>query len=110
MPHKDPSNYTIFHYVFLTTFGAIGGVIAYCMRTLEAGGKPTGVRAVVEAFASGFVGLTAMFMCNALEVDWRWSGAIVGVFGWLGAEASIMLIANRIRKHLGINIGEHNVK
>jgi hypothetical protein len=83
-------------------FAAMGGILAYLLRTLDEGGGPKAWRALVEALSSGFIGLIAMLACDALGVDWRWSGVVVGVFGWLGAEASIVFVIRIVKSKLGL--------
>ena len=61
-------------------------------------------RATLEAVASGFVGTITMFLCHAMGLPWYWSGAVVGVLGWLGAEASIVVIARAIRGKIGLDL------
>lgn len=84
-------------------FAAVGGCLAYTLRCLNQEKKPKVSRAIAEFLASGFVGILAMLGCKAMELDWRWSGLVVGVFGWLGAEVSIALLAKLVRKKLGIS-------
>lgn len=103
MPFKDPNNLSLLEIVVFGGFAAIGGLLAYVLRVLNNDEKPTWGRAVLEALSSGFVGLIAMLACKALGLDWKWSGVIVGVFGWLGAEASIAILAKLIRGKLGID-------
>lgn len=87
-----------------SALAGVGGVLAYMVRTLNKGERPVWYRAVLEMFSSGFVGLLAMLLCKALNLDWQWSGVIVGVFGWLGAETSIVLLSNFIRERIGIGV------
>lgn len=86
----------------MSSFAGIGGVLAYIMRTLNREQKPKLGRAFVEGLSSGFVGLLAMFACKALNIDWYWSGVIVGTFGWMGAESSIILVQRLVRSRLGL--------
>ncbi len=86
-------------------FATIGGLLAYLMRTLNNAEKPILARAIVEGLSSGFVGLIAMLLCKAMGLSWEWSGVVVGVFGWLGAETSIMMLSKAVRKKLGIDNG-----
>ena len=94
---------TIIETVLFSSFAAIGGMLSYLMRTLNKEQKPLLTKSVVETLSSAFVGLLAMLVCKALALDWYWSGVIVGVFGWVGAEASIAMLSGVIRKRLGIN-------
>lgn len=59
-------------------------------------------RVLVEAIASGFVGLLVMLACNEMNFSERWTGVIVGVFGWLGANASIVMLEKLIYGKLGL--------
>lgn len=104
MQEPDFDSFDFIRTLAFVAFAAIGGALAYILRSLNLNRKPSMVRGFVEMLASGFVGLLAMLMCDALGFDWRWSGVIVGVFGWMGAEASIMMIAKVIRKKFGVDI------
>lgn len=82
---------------------SLGGVLGYIMRTLD---KPNEKiryrRAMVEGIASGFVGLLFMLLCNAMGLSDQWTGIIVGVAGWLGANVSIVLLEAAVRKKIGL--------
>ncbi|QMV29682.1 hypothetical protein [Vibrio phage vB_VnaS-AQKL99] len=90
--------------LLLTLFAALGGLLSYLMRTLNHDEKPRLSRAFVETFSSAFVGILAIMACRAFHIDVLWSGVIVGVFGWLGAEASIVILTGLVRKKLGVNL------
>lgn len=104
MPHRDPNNVGIWEIVIFGCIAAIGGLLGYLMRAINSNQKITYTRAIIECASSGFVGVLAMFACLALHLNWMWSGLVVGVFGWLGAEASLAVFAKIIRKKLGIDI------
>ncbi|AUR88703.1 TMhelix containing protein [Vibrio phage 2.117.O._10N.261.45.E9] len=108
MDDPDPIKLDITRTAVFTAFAAIGGLLAYVMRTLNKAEKPILVRALVEGLSSGFVGLLAMLLCQAMNLGWEWSGVIVGVFGWLGAESSIMLLTKAVRNKLGITDDGNN--
>lgn len=95
---------TLLEIVLFPAFAAMGGMLSYLMRTLSREGeKPMLMRFLVEGMSSAFVGVLAMLACKGLDVDWYWSGLIVGVFGWIGAEASIAMLAGLVRKKLGVD-------
>lgn len=103
MMNPDPNDISILEILVFGPFAAVGGLLAYILRTLNNEEKPKWQRGLVEAASSGFVGLIAMLACKAIGLDWKWSGVVVGVFGWLGAETSIMLLARLVRTKLGID-------
>lgn len=90
--------------LLLTGFAALGGLLSYLLRVMNRDERPRAYRAFVETFSSAFVGILAIMACKALNVDVLWSGVIVGVFGWLGAEASIVILTSLVRKKLGVNL------
>ena len=83
---------------------AMGGLLGYLMRQATRKQPIELSRATLEAVASGFVGVITMFLCHAIGLPWYWSGAVVGVLGWLGAEASIVVIARAIRGKIGLDL------
>lgn len=84
---------------------AFGGFLGHVMRALDKSVPISYGRAFVEGFAAGFVGLLVMLMCNAASVSDQWTGVIVGVSGWLGANASIRMLEKVVYKKFGITTG-----
>lgn len=89
-------------YAALATFG---GFLGYVMRALDKSTPISYGRACVEGLAAGFVGLLVMLMCNATNMSDQWTGVVVGVSGWLGANTSIRILEKFVLKKLGINTG-----
>lgn len=87
-------------YAALATFG---GFLGHVMRALDKSVPISYGRAFVEGFAAGFVGLLVMLMCNATNMSDQWTGVVVGVSGWLGANASIRMLEKLVFKKLGIH-------
>lgn len=86
-------------YALLATFG---GFLGHIMRAFE---KDTPIRfgrACVEGLAAGFVGLLVMLICNAMTFTDQWTGVIVGVSGWLGANASIRMLEKLVFRKFGL--------
>ena len=90
-------------YAALATFG---GFLGHVMRALDKSTPIVYSRALVEGLAAGFVGLLVMLMCNALNLSEQWTGVIVGVSGWLGANASIRMLEKKVFKQLGLSTGD----
>lgn len=92
---------TIVETLLFTCMSGVGGILSYCLRCMEGGEKPSIGRCILEGLSSAFVGLLAMFACKAMNIDWYWSGVIVGVFGWIGATASITFLRNILKRKMG---------
>lgn len=97
----------VFRWQWIQTAGfsllaMVGGAMGYIMRSIEAGAKINLWRAVAEGTASGFVGVLVALLCQALHLSLQWTGVIVGVCGWLGARATIVLLESVVAHKLGI--------
>lgn len=100
----DPNDYM--HYIKIAaywTFAAVGGFMGYLMRTIDADKTVSWGRSALEGCASGFVGLLMMMTSHALGFSEHWTGILVGVSGWLGANASIRLLEKVVSSKLGVN-------
>lgn len=73
----------------LATFA---GLLGYTTRQQHQGAPFNIWHAVTEALSSGLVGFLVMLLCQAMQVDLLWTGFLVGIFGWLGANASIRML------------------
>jgi len=98
----DPWSLAWLRAVAYTLFAAFGGVMGHLMRTIDKKEKIVWGRAAVEGLAAGFVGLIVLLICGAMELGEQWTGVIVGVSGWLGANATIRMLEGMVRKKLGI--------
>lgn len=85
---------------------AVAGLLGYLMRTLKRGRKVRAVSVVLETLSSGFVGYMVFLLCRAMKLEDAWVGPIVGVFGWVGASASIRVLETVVEKRLGISDGK----
>lgn len=85
------------------TFASFGGLMGHVMRTYDRQEKVNWPRAAVEGVAAGFVGLLVLFVCQAMDLSEQWTGVIVGVSGWLGANASIRMLEQVVFKKLGLS-------
>ena len=98
------NEYNIIEILQFAGLSAMGGLLGYLMRQATREQPIKLSRATLEAVASGFIGVITMFLCHAIGLSWYWSGAVVGVLGWLGAEASIVVIAHAIRGKIGLDL------
>lgn len=89
--------------VFYAGFAALGGSMGYVMRSIDGNQKVNAWRAAMEGFAAGFVGVIVLLTCQAMVVSEAWTGVIVGVSGWLGANVTIRLLEGLVRKKLGVS-------
>ncbi len=83
-------------------FASIGGMLGHLMRTFDKRPISWG-KCILEGIAAGFVGLLMLLVCDAMGLGEQWTGVIVGVSGWLGANATIRMIESLVRKRLGID-------
>lgn len=87
-----------------TALAAVAGLLGYVMRENDKGNRLSLWRAVAETLSSGLVGFLVMLLCRAMGFDPLWSGFVVGIFGWLGASASIRVLERVVYDKLGIRI------
>ncbi len=86
-----------------TLLSITAGFLGYIMRTLDHRKQINWWRALLEASAAGLVGGLVLLICNALTLSDQWTGVIVGVMGWLGANASIKVLEVMVYRKLGID-------
>lgn len=98
---QDPK-YEIIILIALALFSAFGGFMGYIMRTIDARKKISWATAFINGGASGFVGLIVIFVCQESGLSIGWTGAIVGICGWIGAGATIAVLKNLLFKKFAI--------
>lgn len=87
-----------------TVLAAIGGLLGYVMREYDKGNALSAFRAFVQAMSSGFVGFLVMLLCQAMGLSAVWTGPVVGLFGWLGANVTIQLLERIVYEKLGVKL------
>lgn len=87
-----------------TLLASVAGLLGHVMREHDKGNPLSWWRAAAETFSSGLVGFLVMLLCRAMDIDPLWSGFIVGIFGWLGANASIRLLERLVYEKLGLKL------
>ncbi|WQY99632.1 hypothetical protein [Acinetobacter phage pB23] len=98
------NEFNIIEVLSFAGFSSLGGLLSYLMRQHTSNQPIKLSRAVLEAVASGFTGVIAMFICYAISLPWYWAGAFVGITSWLGAEASIFVFARVVRSKIGLDL------
>lgn len=104
---NDP-NFDLMKVLSFGAFASFGGFLGHLMRTMDQGGKIQWGRAGLEGLAAGFVGLLMLMACSAFKLDEGWTGVIVGVSGWMGANATIRILEALVFKKLGLSKEDKN--
>lgn len=101
MSPEDP-NFNILRTAFFVALATVGGFIGHIMRTIDSRVKIQWINAIIQGIGAGFVGLLVLFLCDANNFSDQWTGLMVGVCGWLGANASIRVLEAVVFKRLGL--------
>lgn len=88
------------------TFSAAGGMLGFALRTINKKQPLAFGRCALEGVSAAFVGLLVLMACDAMHLSPQWTGVIVGVCGWLGATATIVMLENVVRNKLGLGSSE----
>lgn len=81
---------------------ATGGVLGYMMRRLGSGQQIHVGETILQGVGAAFAGYLVLLGCRALAVPSEVSGVVIGLCGWLGADATLMLLQSYIYKKLNI--------
>jgi hypothetical protein len=81
---------------------ATGGVLGHMMRRLGSGQKIHIGETILQGVGAAFSGYLVLLGCRALAVPSEISGVVIGLCGWLGADATLMLLQSYIYKKLNI--------
>lgn len=88
--------------LMFVSVSAVAGGIGYALRNVNEGVRPTFGRTVLEMSAAGFVGLLFKLVCEEFHLSDQWTGVIVGLAGWLGANASVSVLEQIVYEKLGV--------
>lgn len=88
MPEKDPSNYPLITYIWVTALAAWGGVVGY-IRKVNVGDIPrySLTEFVGEVVTSAFAGMMTFWLCEAAGIAPLVTAAMVGISGHMGSRA-----------------------
>ncbi len=85
---------------------AVGGVLGHMMRRLGAQ-QPIHIgETTLQGVGAAFAGYLVLLGCRSAGIPPEISGVIIGLCGWLGADATLMLLQSYIYKKLKIKNGE----
>lgn len=90
--------------IIFIIFTIIGGCLGYLMRASGRKEPATVSRTILEGLSAGFLGFVTLLLCRASGLDWIWSGVVVGVFSWLGAEATVVALIRFVKRKVGIDL------
>jgi hypothetical protein len=81
---------------------ATGGVLGHLMRRFGTGQKISIGETILQGVGAAFSGYLVLLGCRSLAVPSDVSGVVIGLCGWLGADATLMLLQSYIYKKLNI--------
>jgi len=99
---EDPWSSWWFKATAYSLLASIGGIIGYLMRKIDASEKISWSQAALQFIGAGFVGFLVLLTCQEFNFSMQWTGVIVGVFGWLGANVTIRVLEKIVLKKLGV--------
>lgn len=100
---EDPNAYGwMIKAALYSAFAAFGGLMGHLFRSLDGAAPVTLYASCVKSLGAAFAGFLVFLLCNVLQLSEQWTGVIVGVFGWLGADVTIMVLEKQVLKKLGI--------
>lgn len=106
MHWNDPDVRKWLEMLAFSSLSGIGGTLGFIYREISSDKRPNPWRALVEGSASAFVGVIVFLTCDAMNFGLQWTGVIVGVFGWLGAAATMHVLEKVVFKKLGVGKSE----
>ena len=81
---------------------AVGGVLGHMMRKLGAQ-QPIHIgETALQGVGAAFAGYLVLLGCRSAGIPPEVSGVIIGLCGWLGADATLMLLQSYIYRKLKI--------
>jgi len=78
-------------FIFAIALSCLGGMVSYMNRIDRTGIAFSFFRLVVEIMTSGFVGVISFMLCDAAELGWSMTAAIVAISGHMGTRALFLI-------------------
>lgn len=75
---------------------AVGGVLGHMMRRVRSQQIITVGETALQGVVAAFAGFLVLLGCRSLGVPSDISGVLVGLCGWLGGDASLMLMQSYV--------------
>lgn len=119
MPEKDSRHLDLavqyLPFLFAVLLSSVGGAVSYLNKIDRKGVKFSFFRFCVEILTSAFVGIVSFMLCDAAELDWSYTAAIVAISGHMGARALFLIenviFSNFLRRYgYGINQDDGEAK
>ena len=88
--------------LFYFAFAGFAGSIGHIMRSLNSNKTPMMSRVLVEGMGAACAGFLVYQVCLAMELSRQWTGAMVGICGWLGSTATIAMLEPVVRRIFGV--------
>lgn len=108
MQLPDPFENWYIKALAFTLFAVLAGFLGHMMRTFEAKDKFSWTILIIKSLSAGLTGFMMFLLCIALNFSDIWTGIIVGVFGWLGADATIQVLKSFVYSMLKVDKEKDN--
>ncbi len=89
-------------FLIYAAFASFGGVMGHLMRAIDKNERIHWGVTILQGLAAGFVGVIVYMTCLAMGLSDLWTGVVVGVFGWVGADSTIRILKTLVLKKLNI--------
>lgn len=86
------------------SIAAVGGVLGHMMRKLGNQQPIQAGETILQGVGAAFAGYLVLLGCRSANIPPDISGVIIGLCGWLGADATLMLLQTYIYKKLNIGV------
>lgn len=92
MPYKDPTNYTLITYAWITVLACWGGVVNFIGKIKRGDTKPFNITELIgEMVTSAFSGLITFYLCELSMTPPLLTAVLVAISGHMGARAIFMI-------------------